>query len=70
MCASINNNYCVFDWRIGVAAKNWSKVAKKGQVEVMELELKKLYDTVTSVHEEMFYLRESEGMVANQDGVM
>lgn len=23
----------------------------------MELELKKLYDTVTSIHEEMFYLR-------------
>ncbi|XP_034677717.1 transmembrane emp24 domain-containing protein p24delta9-like [Vitis riparia] len=30
----------VFDWRTGVAAKDWSKVAKKGQVEVMELELK------------------------------
>lgn len=25
--------------------------------QVMELELKKLYDTVTSIHEEMFYLR-------------
>lgn len=49
-----------FDWRTGVAAKDWSKVAKKGQVEVMELELKKLYDTVTSIHEEMFYLRERE----------
>lgn len=24
----------------------------------MELELKKLYDTVASIHEEMFYLRE------------
>lgn len=24
----------------------------------MELELKKLYDTVTSIHDEMFYLRE------------
>ena len=23
-----------FDWRTGVAAKDWSKVAKKGQVEV------------------------------------
>ncbi|EOY03535.1 hypothetical protein QUC31_017677 [Theobroma cacao] len=49
-----------FDWKTGVAAKDWSKVAKKGQVETMKLELKKLYDTVTSIHEEMFYLRERE----------
>ncbi|KAF5745479.1 transmembrane emp24 domain-containing protein p24delta9-like [Tripterygium wilfordii] len=49
-----------FDWRTGVAAKDWSNVAKKGQIDVMELELKKLYDTVNSIHEEMFYLRERE----------
>ncbi|KAL2946693.1 hypothetical protein AAZX31_20G028700 [Glycine max] len=47
-----------FDWKTGVAAKDWSNVAKKGQVDVMELELKKLQDTVSSIHEEMFYLRE------------
>ncbi|KVI09106.1 GOLD-like protein [Cynara cardunculus var. scolymus] len=77
-----------FEWKSGLAAKDWSKVAKKGQVEVinkhkplsyhqrhcllcvlvymmwdalmMELELRKLYDTVTTVHEEMFSLRERE----------
>ncbi|KAL2335486.1 hypothetical protein Fmac_016699 [Flemingia macrophylla] len=49
-----------FEWRSGVAAKDWSKVAKKGQIEVMEFELKKLYDTVQSIHDEMFYLRERE----------
>ncbi|POO03483.1 TMP21-related [Trema orientale] len=49
-----------FEWKTGVAAKDWSNVAKKGSVEVMEVELKKLYDTVTSIHEEMFYLRERE----------
>ncbi|KAG5010932.1 hypothetical protein AAZX31_07G211700 [Glycine max] len=49
-----------FDWKTGVAAKDWSNVAKKGQVDVMELELKKLQDTVSSIHEEMFYLRERE----------
>ncbi|KAK2986881.1 hypothetical protein RJ639_040199 [Escallonia herrerae] len=49
-----------FDWRSGVAAKDWGNVAKKGSVEAMELELKKLYDTVTSIHDEMFYLRERE----------
>ncbi|GAY36717.1 hypothetical protein CUMW_024020 [Citrus unshiu] len=49
-----------FDWRTGVQAKDWSNVAKKGSVDVMELELKKLYDTVSSIHQEMFYLRERE----------
>ncbi|XVF60581.1 hypothetical protein PTKIN_Ptkin08bG0059500 [Pterospermum kingtungense] len=49
-----------FDWKTGVAAKDWSKVAKKGHIETTELELKKLYDSVKSIHEEMFYLRERE----------
>ncbi|XP_061365948.1 transmembrane emp24 domain-containing protein p24delta9-like [Gastrolobium bilobum] len=49
-----------FDWRTGVAAKDLSMVAKKGQIEVMEFELKKLYETVTSIHDEMFYLRGRE----------
>ncbi|KAB2085235.1 hypothetical protein ERO13_A05G368600v2 [Gossypium hirsutum] len=49
-----------FDWKSGVAAKDWSKVATKGQVETMEIELKKLYDTVSAIHEEMFYLRERD----------
>ncbi|KAL5759452.1 hypothetical protein ACOSP7_017977 [Xanthoceras sorbifolium] len=49
-----------FDWKTGVLAKDWPNVAKKGSVDVMELELKKLYDTVNSIHQEMFYLRERE----------
>ncbi|ONK75500.1 uncharacterized protein A4U43_C03F17550 [Asparagus officinalis] len=49
-----------FEWRTGVTAKDWPSVAKKGQIDVMELELKKLEDIVTSIHDEMFYLRERE----------
>ncbi|CAL0317187.1 unnamed protein product [Lupinus luteus] len=49
-----------FDWKSGVAAKDWSKVAKKGQVDVMEFELKRMYDTILSIHDEMFYLRGRE----------
>ncbi|XP_076888667.1 transmembrane emp24 domain-containing protein p24delta9-like isoform X2 [Bidens hawaiensis] len=49
-----------FDWKPGVAAKDWSNVAKKGSVDAMEYELKKLADTITLIHEEMFYLRERE----------
>ncbi|XP_052485642.1 transmembrane emp24 domain-containing protein p24delta8-like [Gossypium raimondii] len=41
-----------FDWKSGVAAKDWSKTK--------EIELKKLYDTVSAIHEEMFYLRERD----------
>ncbi|XP_076889856.1 transmembrane emp24 domain-containing protein p24delta9-like [Bidens hawaiensis] len=49
-----------FDWRSGLAAKDWSSVAKKGSVDAMELELKKLEDAITYIHEEMLYLRERE----------
>ncbi|XP_057486093.1 transmembrane emp24 domain-containing protein p24delta9-like isoform X1 [Actinidia eriantha] len=49
-----------FDWKSGVATKDWTNVAKKGSVDAMELELKKLYETITSIHDEMFYLRERE----------
>ena len=54
-----------FDWKSGVTAKDWSNVAKKGKVDMMELELKKLEDTIKSIHEEMFYLREREEEMQN-----
>ncbi|KAG6429739.1 hypothetical protein SASPL_107792 [Salvia splendens] len=49
-----------FDWKSGIASKEWTSVAKKGSVELMEIELKKMLDTVQSIHDEMFYLRERE----------
>ncbi|KAF7123834.1 hypothetical protein RHSIM_Rhsim12G0079100 [Rhododendron simsii] len=42
-----------FDWKTGVAAKDWTNVAKKGSIDAMEIELKKLYETVSSIHDEM-----------------
>ncbi|XAR65221.1 hypothetical protein NMG60_11009267 [Bertholletia excelsa] len=54
-----------FEWKTGVAAKDWTNVAKKGSVEVMELELKQLHETVKSIHDEMFYLREREQEMQN-----
>ena len=44
----------------GWAAKDWSNVAKKGQVFVMELELKKLYETVTSIHDNIIFMKENQ----------
>nr|XP_043613310.1 transmembrane emp24 domain-containing protein p24delta9-like [Erigeron canadensis] len=49
-----------FNWKSGVAAKDWSNVVTKTSVDAMELALKKLEDTITSIHEEMFYLRDRE----------
>ncbi|KAK7394467.1 hypothetical protein VNO78_14995 [Psophocarpus tetragonolobus] len=49
-----------FVWKTGVAAKDWSNVAKKGNIDVMQLELRKLNDVVSSIHDEIFYLRERE----------
>ncbi|CAN4122135.1 unnamed protein product [Withania somnifera] len=49
-----------FDWRTGVAAKDWTNVAKKGSVEVMEFELKRMLENVLAIHDEMSFLRERE----------
>ncbi|CAA0822481.1 Transmembrane emp24 domain-containing protein p24delta10 [Striga hermonthica] len=49
-----------FDWKFGFAAKNLVNVATKGSVESMELELKSMFGTVQSIHDEMFYLRKRE----------
>ncbi|KAF4376725.1 hypothetical protein F8388_025596 [Cannabis sativa] len=44
-----------FEWT------DWSKsnVAKKGQVDILEVELKKMYEAVTHIYDEMFTLRDS-----------
>ncbi|KAL4569506.1 hypothetical protein LXL04_025145 [Taraxacum kok-saghyz] len=46
-----------FNWRSGVTAKGWSNVAKKGSVDAMQLELRKMEDMVASINEQMMYLR-------------
>ncbi|CAK8540646.1 unnamed protein product [Lathyrus sativus] len=49
-----------FEWRAGMAERDWYKIAKKDHIEVMEYELQKMFDTVTFIHDEMFYLRGRE----------
>ncbi|XP_057810807.1 transmembrane emp24 domain-containing protein p24delta9-like [Salvia miltiorrhiza] len=49
-----------FEWKSGVAAKDWSNIAKKGSIAAMEIELQRMYDTVQSIHDEIYYLRERE----------
>ncbi|KAJ8420241.1 hypothetical protein Cgig2_006260 [Carnegiea gigantea] len=49
-----------FEWRTGIDAKDWYKVARKGQIELLDVELKRLHETVKSIHDEIFFLRERE----------
>ncbi|CAL0313642.1 unnamed protein product [Lupinus luteus] len=48
-----------FVWKSGVQAKDWSTVAKKGQVDVMELEVKKLIESADEIYKEMAHIRAS-----------
>ncbi|KAJ4877829.1 Transmembrane emp24 domain-containing protein p24delta11 [Raphanus sativus] len=49
-----------FEWKSGVEAKDWSTIAKRGQINMMEVEVSKLRDVTESIHDEMFELRERE----------
>ncbi|XP_010552810.1 PREDICTED: transmembrane emp24 domain-containing protein p24delta11 [Tarenaya hassleriana] len=49
-----------FEWKSGFAAKDWTKIAKNGKINMMEVELRKLLDTIKAIHDEIFYLRERE----------
>lgn len=58
---ALHHNLTVdFDWKIGVVTKGWSEVLKKGQIDLLEIELWKLQGTVSSIRNEMHYLRSRE----------
>ncbi|WZZ12035.1 hypothetical protein YC2023_105124 [Brassica napus] len=48
-----------FEWKSGVEAKDWATIAKRGQINMLEVEVRKLLDVTESIHDEMFELRES-----------
>ncbi|QCD90390.1 phosphatidylinositol glycan [Vigna unguiculata] len=48
------------DWRTGVAAKDWSNVAKKSNIDGMVRQLQILQEVVSSIHEEIIDLRKQE----------
>ncbi|XP_039128325.1 transmembrane emp24 domain-containing protein p24delta9-like [Dioscorea cayenensis subsp. rotundata] len=50
-----------FEWRAGITAKEWPSIAKRSKIQGLEIELKKLEDSIKSIHEEMIYLRQREG---------
>ncbi|KAM7470373.1 hypothetical protein LguiA_008556 [Lonicera macranthoides] len=48
------------DWRTGIAAKDWDSVARKENLEGVELEIKKLFGAVDAIHENLLYLKSRE----------
>lgn len=48
------------DWRTGIAAKDWESVARKENIEGVELELRKLEGAVEAIHENLLYLKNRE----------
>ncbi|KAL1223387.1 Transmembrane emp24 domain-containing protein p24delta11 [Cardamine amara subsp. amara] len=49
-----------FEWKSGVEAKDWTNIAKRGQINMLEVEVRKLIDVTDSIHDEMFLFRERE----------
>lgn len=49
-----------FSWKTGVAAKDWATIAKRERIDGIELELRKLEDSVQEIHDDMLYLRDRE----------
>ncbi|VVB16766.1 unnamed protein product [Arabis nemorensis] len=49
-----------FEWKSGVEAKDWANIAKRGHINMLEVEVRKLLDVTDTIHDEMFQLRERE----------
>jgi len=56
------------DWKVGVAAKDWSAIAKKENLDAMATELRKLEDAVRDIHSQMLHLRQREEDMRNLNG--
>ncbi|KAE9605868.1 hypothetical protein Lal_00024594 [Lupinus albus] len=50
----------ILDWKIGINAKDWDSVAKKEKIEGVELEIKKLEESVDIIHQFLGYMKEKE----------
>ncbi|KAK4766356.1 hypothetical protein SAY87_007998 [Trapa incisa] len=48
------------EWKIGITARDWESVARKENIEGVELELRKLEGAVDAIHGNLLYLRSRE----------
>jgi hypothetical protein len=58
----------MFKLDIGLAAKDYSAVAKKENLKPLELELRRLEDLVVSIHDNMEYMKTREEAMRNTNG--
>lgn len=64
-----NNQKSVnFAFRSGLEAKDYSGMAKKENLKPLEVELKRLEDTVQAIHQEMVYLQQREQQMRTVNG--
>ena len=54
------------DVKVGVAAKDYSEVAKKEHLEPLQVELRRLEDAAREIHEEQLYMRQREEEMRHQ----
>lgn len=48
------------DWKTGVAATDWSSIAKKEHLDTLTMELRRLEDIIREVYSEMLMLQQRE----------
>ncbi|KAH6785760.1 hypothetical protein C2S51_038215 [Perilla frutescens var. frutescens] len=48
------------EWKVGIAAKDWDSVARKEKIEGLDLEMRKLQDSVTVIGERMIHMMSRE----------
>jgi p24 family protein delta-1 len=58
------------DWKTGVSATNWDDIAKKENLDLMAVELRKLEQVVKEIHEEMLYFRNREEEMRDLNGAL
>ena len=57
-----------FKLEVGLAAKDYNAIAKKENLKPLELELRRLEDLVTSIHDNMEYMKTREEAMRNTNG--
>ena len=56
--------------KTGVDAKDYTEIAKVEHLKPIELELRKMEDTVSTIHAEMLYMRAREEAMRNTNGML
>ncbi len=67
--ASAGDKTINFNLRMGLETKDYSAAAKKDNLKPLEVELRRLEDTVTMIHNEMLYMKTREEAMRSTNGM-